>query len=57
MGLFNMLADVVSAPFDVVSDVSSAIQGKKPTRTKEKIEELGKDTADTIRAVKDLIDN
>ncbi len=43
MGIFDLLANVVSLPLDVVSDVSNAVQGKKPENTKEKIRDIGED--------------
>lgn len=45
-GLFNLAGDVISTPFDVVSDVSKAVQGKEPTALKKRAGEVVKDLDD-----------
>ena len=48
MGIFDFVGEIVSLPLDIVSDTSSAIQGKKIEKTKERLKEIGKDLEDFI---------
>lgn len=48
MSIFGFIGDVVSLPLDVVSDASSAIQGKGTGYTKNRIKSIGEEIEDTF---------
>ena len=45
-GAFSLVGDVISTPFDAVSDASKALQGKEPTALKKRVNSVLKDVDD-----------
>ena len=46
--IFETAGDLISIPFDVVSDVSRAVQGKQVGRTKERLGDLSDDLKEVV---------
>lgn len=46
--IFETAGDLISLPFDVVKDVSSAVHGEEITATKDRISGLAKDVKEAV---------